>query len=702
MKNIFASLFFVLALLLLPSVGVSSYFPSSTSNGSATSRTITQTAHGFTVGKWLYGTGSAYALATASNDTIGVVTSVVDANNFILTTSGYATGLTGLVQGSTYYMDTVAGNITATIPAGVIRPVLIADSTTSGYVQQYTNQAVGTEYGEQALTVPLVYTGPANTFKDINGGTFTLPTAGTWEVSYYIPIYSTSGQRLETQIVAVVGGAVVTKSGTTAIGSGGAADTAVPLVQKTFIITTGVNTQYKVQIQSTGGSGTLSYSAATGAEFSPKIIWSKINGFSPVSGQSQDFLQGYVATTYTSNVAVSDHIKFETVRSSSGSSITLDGFSAYSSATNTASVGRILLKANKTYRLWGSINNATGASYNPTQWFNSDTNTGLGLVSGAPPPNSTTDRSVGAGTVAYITPTVDTRVELRINFNALTQINGIGDAIGPSQFTVEQIGTSAISSFNGATAGTAGTAGYIPAPTAGQQSLFLRGDATWAAASTTPTVQRFTASGTYTPTAGMKFAIVEMVGGGGGGGNTTASSTTTLSVGSGGGAGGYIKALMTAAQIGASQAVTIGAGGIGGGTGGNTTLGTLLTANGGGGGTAGAASNFSGSSGGIGGAFTITTGTNISSQSGMVGNASIGYTVATSQIAIQGGGGSSVLGRGAQNFGQGSTGTQNGGGAAATANSGGGGGGAISAQTGGLAQTGGVGGTGVVIVTEFF
>lgn len=103
-------------------------------------------------------------------------------------------------------------------------------------------------------------------------------------------------------------------------------------------------------------------------------------------------------------------------------------------------------------------------------------------------------------------------------------------------------------------------------------------------------VQTFTTDGTYTPTAGMEYCIVEALGGGGGAGGGT--SPGALSAGAG--AGGYCRKVIDAATIGVSQVVTIGAGGAGGvgaatgSTGGITTFGAILTANGGVGSSVGA------------------------------------------------------------------------------------------------------------------
>jgi hypothetical protein len=84
----------------------------------------------------------------------------------------------------------------------------------------------------------------------------------------------------------------------------------------------------------------------------------------------------------------------------------------------------------------------------------------------------------------------------------------------------------------------------------------------------TPQIVVFTASGTWTKDAGLKYIIVEGVGAG-------AQSSGT---GSGGG-GGYFKKLILAASLGATETVTIGATG---NPGGSTTFGAHATGNGGG------------------------------------------------------------------------------------------------------------------------
>jgi hypothetical protein len=77
-------------------------------------------------------------------------------------------------------------------------------------------------------------------------------------------------------------------------------------------------------------------------------------------------------------------------------------------------------------------------------------------------------------------------------------------------------------------------------------------------------VQKFTVAGlwTYTPDPAMECCTIECIGGGGAGGGASSLSATVLG-GGGGGSGGYSRVLKTAADIGFSQPVMVGAAGIG-------------------------------------------------------------------------------------------------------------------------------------------
>jgi hypothetical protein len=230
-------------------------------------------------------------------------------------------------------------------------------------------------------------------------------------------------------------------------------------------------------------------------------------------------------------------------------------------------------------------------------------------------------------------------------------------------------------------------------------------------------IQTFTASGTYTPTAGIEHAIVVCTGGGGGGGGADTGGAAWIPAGAGGGAaGGTAIEEYSAATIGASQTVTIGAGGAAGsttggsgGTGGDTTFGTLMSATGGAGGTGTgtlsgtAGADFAGGTGGVptGGDINITGGNGGKGWGfGLDGNAD---GAANNIVMAQGGaGGVSHWGGGAGanvEVSEGSTTDLTAAGTAGTAYGSGGSGAVDLTSTTGVA--GGAGKDGVCIVYEY-
>ena len=209
----------------------------------------------------------------------------------------------------------------------------------------------------------------------------------------------------------------------------------------------------------------------------------------------------------------------------------------------------------------------------------------------------------------------------------------------------------------------------------------------------------FTSSGTYTPTPGTLFAIIECVGGGAGGGSAVGNGFGAYFGGGGGGLGGYSRRRVTAALIGASQTVTIGAAGAGltaqnvsGGNGGNTSVGTLCVANGGtgGGGTSVSGSNILGGLGGAPGTGDVVA----AGRPGGIGE----YRQApgTIDVGCGGEGGLSYFGGGARAA---NSASSNNPGTAAT-NYGSGGAGASTANVSAGAN-GGAGSPGIVVITEF-
>jgi hypothetical protein len=147
--------------------------------GSTTSVSITQTAHSLAVGDVVRLSGSSYVKAQANTATnaevVGMVSGVTDVDHFTLLVSGHATGLSGLAPGTVFFLNpAIAGALTSVNPATVgeiSKPVMIADSTTSGFFNNWRGLVVQPLLKFINLAdAPTSYTGQAGRAIRVNTG----------------------------------------------------------------------------------------------------------------------------------------------------------------------------------------------------------------------------------------------------------------------------------------------------------------------------------------------------------------------------------------------------------------------------------------------------------------------------------------------------------------------------------------------------
>jgi hypothetical protein len=109
---------------------------------SSISETVTQTSHGFVAGDVLKRSSGSYAKAQANSIAnayaVGIVESSVDANTFVLVSTGRISGLSGLTDGAVYFLSaSTAGLLTSTEPSTAgnrSKPMLVATGSTTGIV----------------------------------------------------------------------------------------------------------------------------------------------------------------------------------------------------------------------------------------------------------------------------------------------------------------------------------------------------------------------------------------------------------------------------------------------------------------------------------------------------------------------------------------------------------------------------------------
>lgn len=507
----------------------------------------------------------------------------------------------------------------------------------------------GSEFGTLMLAGGSTFTGTTDT--DIAGTSFTLPSAGTWEVSYNVGLNNTTTDNVFISIYSASN--VIVTDSVSIINS--PANIYNNVTQTVRIVTTG-GTTYKLRGRANSGSATI----LSNVNQSSNISWKKIGGYIPSIGQSVD----YCYATLNSNM------------NSAASGIDVGSWTRREGNIVADGVTKFSLRAGKTYELsanfYSNSFSSTTGGFAYINWVD---------VSNVLLPNATQASLVDSqhtGSLntqsearVAITPTVDMDVKLRI-----TSASGNFTLRAESCVMITQLGSTNIT--------------IVPDPT--------------------PIITRFTANGTWTPNANMKYAIAEVQAGGGGGSSANAISTAVSQIGSGGSGGTYAKVMITKAQAGASKAIAVGIGGTGGvggasSAGGTSSIGSLVSCIGGNGVGissqvnsaviyAGATSpaqatisgctellNIKGQNGQSGWAFGASPTGNTMLVKGGDGGTSYMGLAGISETAVSGNGTYSIVISG-QGFGWGGAG--------------------ISASGTNSARTGGTGGVGIVIITEHF
>ena len=190
------------------------------------------------------------------------------------------------------------------------------------------------------------------------------------------------------------------------------------------------------------------------------------------------------------------------------------------------------------------------------------------------------------------------------------QFGKVGIGVAPDTTAALNVDNNGIKFGDGTTQTTAATAGIPDAPSDG--STYGRNNGAWAVAGGGgANIQTFTTAGTatWTKPSGKTMAWIRIFGGGGGGGSGARQAAGTAKSGGGGGqAGGMTELFIPLSALGATETVTVGAGGAGG--------------------------------------VSASTNTSVGNAGGPGGQSSIGNYKALMNAAAGGGGGTTVSGAG--------------------------------------------------------
>lgn len=248
--------------------------------GTSFTKDVTQAAHGFTGGEWIYLNGASYtkakADAAATAEVAGIVTAVANANNFTYQFGGSLTGLAGLTAGSVYFLsDTAAGAATLvqpTVSGTVSKPLFIADTTTTAIMINQSRGSINTPVatvttGKVLQVVSVAKTDTFSTsstsFVDVTGLTASITPSSTSSKILVSATISIGGTSATTPAATLARGGTPILLGDVAstrtrVGSsvGGTADTGLYNIGLNYVDSpaTTASTTYSVQLRASSSS----------------------------------------------------------------------------------------------------------------------------------------------------------------------------------------------------------------------------------------------------------------------------------------------------------------------------------------------------------------------------------------------------------------------------------------------------------------
>jgi cytoskeletal protein CcmA (bactofilin family) len=268
--------------------------------------------------------------------------------------------------------------------------------------------------------------------QDVQGGAFTIPSAGTWEISYSITATVSGGWW--GAALADASNVVVPNSAVNYSSPGGGS---YVTLSQTVIVTTTAAATYKLQWRSgsSGTTGTIQNSTAINKGTSV-ITYSQIGTLSTaVNSVVAASVAKFTRTTSQTGVVANTVVVCNVQESLIGSTIGVDTVT-----------GNVTLQAGGTYRLRGSTGLfQAGTSRISYQWWNATTSSWIGEPATIDAPTSGSSWAKYPGTAeCVITPSTTTVVQLRVGAVSTTgtiNILPVTDIDGGQPFIdVEQIG----------------------------------------------------------------------------------------------------------------------------------------------------------------------------------------------------------------------------------------------------------------------